>query len=79
MTDRAAPSLELARDLRRAIKRRSETLAPAVEAYDFATDQNSRWAASTALMETVEATDRRFADDKAAAVAKFEQAEAGSV
>lgn len=79
MSDAASPSLALARDLRAAIRRRQDALAPVVEAYDFATDARARVGAAAELMLVIERTDREFERVKAEAVARFDQAEAGSV
>ena len=77
MTDpAAAPSLALARDLRRALKRREQTLAPAIEAYDFATDGRARIRAAAQLMLTLERAEGEFRAAYQAAVERCERAEA---
>lgn len=75
MTDLAAPSLALARDLRKAIQQRQDAITPAVEAYDFATGGRSRVEAAANLMLAVEQADRDFHRAKADAVARYEEAD----
>lgn len=76
MTDPASPSLALARDLRKAVQARAESLAPAIEAYDFAATSRERFHAAAKLMLAIEAADREYVRATDEAVQRCERAEA---
>lgn len=69
----ADPSLELARSLRAADRRRSERLREVLAGYDSATTVESRWESAAAFMLALTETDREYEADKRRAVHQYEQ------
>lgn len=75
MTDTrvADPSLELARDLRRAESARADSLRQVLAEYDVASSVEARWEAAAALLLAIEKVDGAYAERKRAAVETFER------
>lgn len=60
MSDLASPSLKLARELRKAITERDDTLKSALTRYDHATTEAERYHAAADLMIAIPKADGRY-------------------
>jgi hypothetical protein len=78
MHEVADPSLELARALRMAVRKRDERLARVLPGYDSATSPEDRWGSAASFMFAIDEIDAEYAERKRRAVREFEKRQAGA-